>query len=167
MGNRTGRKPIQFSGPSTSTHIKVKNSASLKIATRQASSLPKVTLKRPSGDSLSPGQAGLKALPAKSVSLTKSSRSSENGTVCAQTLKAPLPKKLATSRVVKLKRTPLCNESSSRHSSSEPSKTPEQQFPAAAVASTSASPGQEEFGLLLESVNIKNCLPSGQLKDCA
>ncbi|XP_015279817.1 PREDICTED: BTB/POZ domain-containing protein KCTD18 [Gekko japonicus] len=169
-GSQTGRKPIQFSGPSTSTHIKVKNSASLKIAACQASSRSKVTLKPPPGDSLSPCQSGPKTPPAKSISLTKNSqvsaRSSENRTLCAKTSEAPSAKKLATSRVVKLKRTPLCSELSSRHSSPVLSQMSEQQVPAAAVASASPSPSQEEFGFPLESVNIKHRLPSGQLNDC-
>ncbi|XP_060113267.1 BTB/POZ domain-containing protein KCTD18 [Heteronotia binoei] len=170
LGSRTGRKPIQFSGPSTSTHIKVRNSASLKIAACQTSSRSKVTLKRPSGNSLLRCQASPKTPPTKSVSSTKNSlvsaRSPENGTVCAKTLKTSLPKKLATSRVVKLKRTPLRNELSSQHSSSGPSETSEQQGLAVARPSTSASPSQEEFGFSLENVSLKNSLPGGQLNDC-
>ncbi|XP_077175501.1 BTB/POZ domain-containing protein KCTD18-like [Paroedura picta] len=162
LGSSAGRKPIQFSGPSTSTHIKVKNSTSLKIAASQASSGPKVTLKRPLGDRLLPCQAGPKMPPARSVSLTKSSRvlarSSENGTACAKTSEAPLPKKRATNRVVKLKRTPLCHELSSQHTASALSKMSAQQVPAKAATSASASPSQEEFGFSLESIHFKNSL---------
>uniref|UniRef100_A0ACB8G0H0 BTB/POZ domain-containing protein kctd18 n=1 Tax=Sphaerodactylus townsendi TaxID=933632 RepID=A0ACB8G0H0_9SAUR len=171
LGSRTGRKPIQFSGPSTSTCIKVKNSASLKIGACCASSRSQVTLKRPSSDSLLPCKVITKTLPSGSVSLAKnpqtSVRSLENGAVCEKALKAPLPKKVVSSRVIKLKRTPFRNELSSQHFSSVLSKTSEQRVPAVAATSNSASPSQEEFGFSLERVNIENHLQSGLLSDRA
>ncbi|XP_053135016.1 BTB/POZ domain-containing protein KCTD18 [Hemicordylus capensis] len=171
LSSRTGRKPIQFSGPSTSTHIKVKNSASLKVATRHTSSHSQVTLKRPSRVSLLPYKIVTKTLPAESIPLMKNSRASvkhsENGAICQLTLKTPLSKKSTTSRVVKLKRTPLRHELSPQHASSVLSKTVEQQAPSVAVTSTSASPNQEEFGLSVGSVDVKNHLQNVQLNDDA
>nr|XP_008112000.1 PREDICTED: BTB/POZ domain-containing protein KCTD18 [Anolis carolinensis] len=127
---KINRKPIQFSGPSTSTHIKVKNSASLKIAVSPTLSCSQVTHKRPSKDSLLP----CSELPStKSTRLTKSSctlgRNAENGVVHQKTLDTSLSKKPAENRVVKLRRTPLCNERLTQEHSSLLSKMDEQQVP--------------------------------------
>ncbi|KAH0621629.1 hypothetical protein JD844_023151 [Phrynosoma platyrhinos] len=148
QSSKTNRKPIQFSGPSTSTQIKVKNSASLKIAVCPTPSCSQVTYKRPIRDSLLP----CKELPnTKSTRLTKNSwtsgRNTENGVHCQTTLDTRFSKKPAASRVVKLKRTPLCNELLTQNSSSVLSKMDEQQVPSVSLASTSESQSlsQEDF----------------------
>uniref|UniRef100_A0A8D2KYN5 Potassium channel tetramerization domain containing 18 n=1 Tax=Varanus komodoensis TaxID=61221 RepID=A0A8D2KYN5_VARKO len=125
LTNRTIRRPIQFSGPSTSTRIKVKNSASLKIV-GPTSSHSQVMLKRPCRERCLPCKEVSKKVCGNSSSLPKNSsasvRDTEDEVVCQRTLKAPLPKKPVTNRVVKLKRMPLCNELLTQHSSSALSK---------------------------------------------
>ncbi|XP_020650980.3 BTB/POZ domain-containing protein KCTD18 [Pogona vitticeps] len=145
-GSELKLKPIQFSGPSTSTHIKVKNSASLKIAECPIPSSSQTTRKRPSGDPLIPSEL----MPiSKATLLTKNLRTpvrtAENGVVCP--METPSPKKSTASRVVKLKRAPLCYESSSQQSSALLSKMAKQPTPSIALASTSPSQTlrQEEF----------------------
>ncbi|XP_044287785.1 BTB/POZ domain-containing protein KCTD18 isoform X2 [Varanus komodoensis] len=170
LTNRTIRRPIQFSGPSTSTRIKVKNSASLKIV-GPTSSHSQVMLKRPCRERCLPCKEVSKKVCGNSSSLPKNSsasvRDTEDEVVCQRTLKAPLPKKPVTNRVVKLKRMPLCNELLTQHSSSALSKVTEQQVPLVAVASTSASPkfNEEDFGVPMKSINVKNHLPNNQLED--
>lgn len=145
QNNRKVRKQIQFSGPSTSTHIKVKNSTSLKVAHCPTPSGSQMSLKRPSGDGLLQCKELQKTLTAEHVPVMKNSQA-ENGTVGQTTPKAPLSKKPATSRVVKLKRTPLCYELSA-HCASSAQKRIEQQTPRVVVAAASDSQNQDEFGL--------------------
>ncbi|KAJ6665298.1 hypothetical protein lerEdw1_004347 [Lerista edwardsae] len=168
QNGRRGLKPIQFSGPSTSTHIKVKNSASLKIADRPAPSGSQVTLKRPSRGSLLQCKELRKTLSAECIPLTKNSQAhikcAENGAVSQMTSKVPLSKKPATSRAVKLKRTPLCQELSTQCSASVQNRRVALQTPSIAVAATSASQSQDEFGLLVAGVK-KSHLQHIQLND--
>ncbi|XP_053217244.1 BTB/POZ domain-containing protein KCTD18 isoform X1 [Podarcis raffonei] len=168
LSSRTGRKPIQFSGPSTSTRITIKNSAFVKVAGCPASSRSQKTLKRPSRDSSLLCKDVPKLTPL-SKNSQESVRSTENGADCHRTLKAPFLKKPATSRAVKLKRTPLCNDRLTQHTSQVLSTVAEHQVPSVAVGSTPASQnlGQEEFGHSEENVTAKNHLQEDQLNDVA
>ncbi|XP_007437383.1 BTB/POZ domain-containing protein KCTD18 [Python bivittatus] len=164
LNNRIVRKPVQFSGPSTSTCIKVKNSASLKMA---ASSHPQTVLKSPSRDTLT-SKVISKTVYAKTIPLTKNSqaslRNADSGVVGKMISKSPLSRKSATSRVIKLKRTPLCNELLTQHSSSVMKKV-KQPIPSAAVAATSASHplNCERLGLSLKCTSIRDGLQNKQL----
>uniref|UniRef100_A0A8C5WUY5 BTB/POZ domain-containing protein n=1 Tax=Laticauda laticaudata TaxID=8630 RepID=A0A8C5WUY5_LATLA len=137
LNNRIGRKPVQFSGPSTSTCIKVKNSASLKIT---ASSHAQTALKCPSRDISSTSKKISNALYARTLPLTKNSqaslRNADHGEIGQMIPKSPSSRKSVTGRVIKLKRTPLCNELLTQHSSSVLKKV-KQQFPSAAIPATS------------------------------
>uniref|UniRef100_A0A8D0E3P0 Potassium channel tetramerization domain containing 18 n=1 Tax=Salvator merianae TaxID=96440 RepID=A0A8D0E3P0_SALMN len=164
LNSRTGRKPIQFSGPSTSTQIKVKNSASLKIAACPLPLSSQKILKRPRGSSLLHEEV---PKPAETTELPKTqqepARSTENGAACKRTLKVPLSEKPAASRIVKLKRIPLCNEFLTQHASTGLSMSNEQQVPSVAVSSTSAT--QEVFGVSVENVTVENHVQNDQLKN--
>ncbi|KAM6465482.1 BTB/POZ domain-containing protein KCTD18 isoform 1-T3 [Liasis olivaceus] len=165
LNNRIVRKPVQFSGPSTSTCIKVKNSASLKMA---ASSRPQMVLKSPSRDTSLTSKEISKTVYAKTIPLTKNSqaslRNADSGVVGQMISKSPLSRKSATSRVIKLKRTPLCNELLTQHSSSVVKKI-KQQIPSAAIAATSASHplNCEHLGLSLRCTSIRDGLQNKQL----
>ncbi|XP_048200968.1 BTB/POZ domain-containing protein KCTD18 [Perognathus longimembris pacificus] len=98
---KAGPKPVRFLGPSTSTQIKVKNSASVRVApantvqTSQNNSCRKAALCSMSASEHSPACDG--------------ARSAENGAAHPLPAKVLLSDKKSTShRVIKLKRTPLC-----------------------------------------------------------
>nr|XP_014426389.2 BTB/POZ domain-containing protein KCTD18 isoform X2 [Pelodiscus sinensis]XP_025037831.1 BTB/POZ domain-containing protein KCTD18 isoform X1 [Pelodiscus sinensis] len=141
---KAGPKPIRFSGPSTSTRIKVKNSSSLKVAASNTPSHSVVTFKRPSSDSLIQRKVVLKTESPTCISLPTSSQASyetedvENEATYQTTFNTSMFKKPTATRVVKLKRTPLCIASPSQASSS-PSTTGEQEVPAVESPTTSTS----------------------------
>ncbi|XP_015676288.1 BTB/POZ domain-containing protein KCTD18 [Protobothrops mucrosquamatus] len=141
LNSRTARKLVQFSGPSTSTCIKVKNSASLKIT---ASSPPQTALKCPSNNTSLISKKISRTLYARTVPLTKNSqaslRNADRGGVGQMIPKSPSSRKFATGRVIKLKRTPLCNESVV--------KKVKQQFPSTAIAATSTDHSNCEHSAL-------------------
>ncbi|XP_032093257.1 BTB/POZ domain-containing protein KCTD18 [Thamnophis elegans] len=165
QNSRIAWKPVQFSGPSTSTHIKVKNSASLKIA---ASSHAQTALKCPTRETSLTSKKIFRTLHARTVSLTKNSqtslRNADQGEVGQMIPKSPSSRKFATGRVIKLKRTPLCNESQTPHSSTVVKKAKEQ-FPSAAVTETSTchSLNGEDSGLSLKCTSIRDGLQNSQL----
>ncbi|XP_044520689.1 LOW QUALITY PROTEIN: BTB/POZ domain-containing protein KCTD18-like [Gracilinanus agilis] len=123
---KTGPKPIRFLGPSTSTHIKVKNSASVKVVTSNTSKTSsQMTIKRPnSGSHLVRCHTGSKIIPDPGIAISVNSQipcgtgSTENGETHTSPVKASLSeKKPAPTQVIKLKRTPLCTVTPSQLSS--------------------------------------------------
>ncbi|XP_008067996.1 BTB/POZ domain-containing protein KCTD18 [Carlito syrichta] len=115
---KPGPKPIRFLGPSTSTQIKVKNSASVRVSpTTAASSSARVTMRQ--CHSSSSGMAAPCLVTSKAVSLGGMATSAltqaslgaggaENGGAHPPAVKVLLPDRKATPhRVIKLKRTPL------------------------------------------------------------
>ncbi|XP_030897736.1 BTB/POZ domain-containing protein KCTD18 [Leptonychotes weddellii] len=104
---KTGPKPVRFLGPSTSTQIKVKNSASLRVSPASAlqSAGGKAALR--SAPPKPPSPAGT-ALPGQPQA-PRGAGSAENGAAHPPPAKVLLSDKKATPpRVIKLKRTPLC-----------------------------------------------------------
>ncbi|XP_037379689.1 BTB/POZ domain-containing protein KCTD18 [Talpa occidentalis] len=103
MNSKTGPKPVRFLGPSTSTQIKVKNSASVRV--------PPVSALQASSRAANPSPGAKEALKAQSLvgPGIPGRGSAENGATFPPPAKVLLSEKKATShRVIKLKRTPLC-----------------------------------------------------------
>ncbi|XP_044522358.1 BTB/POZ domain-containing protein KCTD18 [Gracilinanus agilis] len=144
---KTGPKPIRFLGPSTSTHIKVKNSASVKVVTSNTSKTSsQMTIKRPnSGSHLVRCHTGSKIIPDPGIAISVNSQipcgtgSTENGETHTSPVKASLSeKKPAPTRVIKLKRTPLCTVTPSQLSSPGLNKTNHPETSSAEIPHTSS-----------------------------
>ncbi|XP_012594533.2 BTB/POZ domain-containing protein KCTD18 isoform X2 [Microcebus murinus] len=122
---KTGPKPVRYLGPSTSTQIKVKNSASVRVSPATAvQALARPVTNRFQGGSS--GKAAQRSEPPKATSPVDTEAagcsqaphgagSAENGGTHLPPAKAlPSDKKPTPYRVIKLKRTPLCLVTASR-----------------------------------------------------
>ncbi|XP_069471889.1 BTB/POZ domain-containing protein KCTD18 isoform X2 [Ambystoma mexicanum] len=171
--SKASHKPIRFSGPSTSTQIKIKNSTAVKVATLDIPRTPQravIPLKRSSNGGLllrrtvsaprpadgSPGPSSIKTSPAVSSKQT----SPESSKTTSPTASSPQqPKKPALNRVIKIKRTPVCADLS------PPPTSPtslfvigkDQNTVAPSVEMPSQAPGdsspKRELGLTVANVN--------------
>ena len=113
---KTGPKPVRFLGPSTSTQIKVKNSASVRVPPASAPQ----PWSRASVNPAAGGRAAQRSAPSKAPSpvgtglpghpqAAHGTGGAENGATHPPPAKVLLSDKKATPhRVIKLKRTPLC-----------------------------------------------------------
>ncbi|XP_058565836.1 BTB/POZ domain-containing protein KCTD18 isoform X1 [Neofelis nebulosa] len=105
---KTGPKPVRFLGPSTSTQIKVKNSASVRVSAASALHSSGGKAAQRSASPKAPSSVGT-VLPGQPQASRGARSAAENGAAHPPPAKVLLSDKKATPpRVIKLKRTPLC-----------------------------------------------------------
>lgn len=147
---KAGPKPVRYLGPSTSTQIKVKNSAAVRVSPASASETACGAAAHPSQIGGSRRAAQHCASPPGTVGprhtqASWEAESAENGAVPPPPAKVLLcDRKSTPHRVIKLKRTPLCVAMPSlpSHPTERQASSPE----ALALQACSALGGQTENG---------------------
>ncbi|XP_007934347.1 BTB/POZ domain-containing protein KCTD18 [Orycteropus afer afer] len=131
---KTGPKPVRYLGPSTSTQIKVKNSASVRVSPARA---PQTLANRPhSSPAPSKAEPAVGARACREPPAAWGTRSAENGAAHPPPAKLLLSDKKPTpNRVIKLKRTPLCAAVPSPPTSAAVKQTHSPELPAPKASS--------------------------------
>ncbi|KAM7017258.1 LOW QUALITY PROTEIN: BTB/POZ domain-containing protein KCTD18 [Passerculus sandwichensis] len=147
---KVGLQPIKFSGPSTSTHIKVKNSSSLKIAACIASHSAAILI--PHSESLMLHKEVSQTIPQRAQQCPASPRIPEEGSAGNGPL-SQMPfqlrsKKPVNNRAVKVKRTLLFTPSQPPPSASSKSEQDCAEIPVVL--------NKKEPDVLAESITLKN-----------